>query len=210
MHVIKPDSLSRVWPGVSCAHRIETIALTWPWEEQGISLSRLLPCPSPGFTGAFSDFLSSLLESIKTEKVRVEGGMCTFPSFKASCYNFYSYVCQGRRGEVKKSHGASVPASRSAHFPWLPSRVHCEAWILTSPTWVSPRSSQNKVLNKQSTIAFPAKTDTLQGFKKSLSVPVHPGTFGIDSPKKNHFLLFSLWPLFYFTLSLFFFFQRTN
>lgn len=91
----------------------------------------------------------------------------------------------------------NFPACLRAYtFPMALLNVHLGDWISPSSTWVSSHSSWNEVANKQPVIVLPTKIYTLQGFRRSLSVPIHERTLCIDFPKtQNHFLLFSSWPL---------------
>ena len=105
-------------------------------------------------------------------------------------------MCVRRKGGQEGILGAFMPASGNTHFPWLASLGVLGSLNANIFNLSFSSSSQNKVLHKQSITALPTKTYTLQGYKGSLSVPIHQGTSGINSPKnQNHFLLLSLWSL---------------
>ena len=67
--------------------------------------------------------------------------------------------------------GAFMPASGSAHSPWPNSTVY---WKPEFHHRVSFHPSWNKVPSKQPIIFLPTKTDTLQVFKRNLSIAIHP------------------------------------
>lgn len=133
-------------------------------------ISQLPSCPSLGFRGAFSGFLSTLSESIKTESQGGRRWNVHLPIIEdfmqSSRTDFYSSLYRGGRwGAVRKEFlDLSCPPQRghifhgSAHL----CTVKCE---FQNPQLESPRSSQNKVLNKRSIIVLPIKTDPIQGLK---------------------------------------------
>lgn len=116
-----PDNKIRIDPCDGAWGLIAHIGLK-PLHLGGSDRNSCRLCPSLGDIGAFSDFLSILLESIGIERRSRQKDVARTPSHHLSFHAIISpLLCvKGSSGIF----GTLLPASGSTHFPWSISLVY--------------------------------------------------------------------------------------